>query len=220
MSALYGHLYKAALHGKWKTHGQESQGIPEYWSYYGNSGFSYFTSKVFRVTPTLKKESLGRNPVQSFHRSLRFGENDYIVISILFMLISAVTCYGSVIFGTLCLTALPPSKKIKWTTLTITLCFVSGFTGGIGLFNFMRLSTEEPNTFLSWSLAPGWFSVIIVLFAGVCHFVARNWEEEELAQTLLGTTVVFTLQEDCVARAASEEAQQKRKRLPESDTSA
>ncbi|XP_042316722.1 uncharacterized protein LOC121927174 [Sceloporus undulatus] len=143
----------------------------------------------------------------------------YIVFSIVFMLISAVACYGSVIFGTLCLTTLPPSKKITWPTLTITLCFMSGFTGGIGLFNFMRSATEEPNTFLSWSLAPGWSSVIVVSMAGVCHFVAKNWEEEELAETLFATSIGFTLQEDCMARSASEYAQYKmRNRRPESDT--
>ncbi|KAJ7304063.1 hypothetical protein JRQ81_011585 [Phrynocephalus forsythii] len=144
----------------------------------------------------------------------------YIGISIFFMLISVAACYGSVIFGTLCLTALPPSKKTSWITLTITLCTISGFTGGIGLFNFMRSATEEPNTFLSWSLAPGWFSVIVVSMAGVCHFVAKNWEEEELAEQLLANTTGFTLQEACTEEGTSEYSLHKKKRRkPESDTS-
>lgn len=32
--------------------------------------------------------------------------------------------------------------------------------------------------------------------AGVCHFVANNWEEEELAERLLANTTIFTLQEE------------------------
>ncbi|KAL8219410.1 UNVERIFIED_CONTAM: hypothetical protein K2H54_023877 [Gekko kuhli] len=50
----------------------------------------------------------------------------YVVGSIVLMLISVMTAYGSVISGTLCFTPLPRLKAISWPWLATALCLVSG----------------------------------------------------------------------------------------------
>ncbi|XP_033014627.1 uncharacterized protein LOC117052010 [Lacerta agilis] len=134
------------------------------------------------------------------------GNTNYIYISRFFMLLSAVTSYGSVVTGTFCLTPIQPPKwwTTTWPTLTIGLCFVSGFNGAMGLFNYMRAATEMPNTFLSWSLAPGWFSVILATMAGVCHLVAKKWEQDEDTTELFAGMSVKTLKEDLLQNPVSQ----------------
>ncbi|KAJ6663606.1 hypothetical protein lerEdw1_009685 [Lerista edwardsae] len=141
----------------------------------------------------------------------------YILGSIIFMMISAVTAYGSAISGTLSLTPLPSLRRLKWPNVTIVSCFISGFTGGMGLFNYMRSATTEPNTFLAWSLAPGWLSVFMVSLAGACHFVAKRWEEEMLADTFPACTTLHTLEEDLARTPTSYGYLKRRKDVPEPD---
>ncbi|CAI5781205.1 Hypothetical predicted protein [Podarcis lilfordi] len=80
------------------------------------------------------------------------------------------------------------------------------FNGAMGLFNYMRAATEMTNTFLSWSLAPGWFSVILATMAGVCHLVAKKWEKDEDTTELFTGMTIKTLKEDLLENPASQGA--------------
>ncbi|KAK9394512.1 hypothetical protein NXF25_015040 [Crotalus adamanteus] len=135
----------------------------------------------------------------------------YITVSIICMLISTIACYGAVIFGTRSLAATETSRKLSSSDLAITLSFFSGCIGGVGLFNFMRFATDEPNTFLSWSMVPGWLSIVVASMAGVCHFVAKRWEEEETAEALTTTEVFTSWGEDASKKKTQDSSIQKRK---------
>ncbi|XP_077196928.1 uncharacterized protein LOC143838923 [Paroedura picta] len=121
----------------------------------------------------------------------------YVVGSMLLMLISVTACYGSVISGTLCFTPLPRLKAISWPWLATSLCFVSGLTGAMSLFNFMRNATRESGSYLSWSLAAGWLAVIVVFVAAICYFWASRWEKELLSENMCTSRTLLTLAEEC-----------------------
>ncbi|ETE66437.1 Lens fiber membrane intrinsic protein, partial [Ophiophagus hannah] len=94
----------------------------------------------------------------------------YITISIVLMLISAIACYGSVIYGTRSLAATETSKKLSHSDIAITLSF----------------------------------------FSGVCHFVAKRWEEEETAEALTTTEVFTPWAEDPSKKKTQDSGSQKR----------
>ncbi|XP_070620732.1 claudin domain-containing protein 2-like [Erythrolamprus reginae] len=84
--------------------------------------------------------------------------------------------YGAVIYGTRSLASTETSQKLSDSDLAITLSFFSGCIGGLGLFNFMRFATDEPNTFLSWSMVPGWLSIVVAAMAGFSTLLSTAQE--------------------------------------------
>ncbi|XP_053124279.1 claudin domain-containing protein 2-like isoform X1 [Hemicordylus capensis] len=154
----------------------------EYWS-------KQFVRGIFIHRGLWKDCKLGKC---TYHRNVQ----SYIAFTIVFMLVSNLTCYVSVICGTLDLKSYkPPIPKEKmWPLLTVSQCIIAGCTGAIGLFIFMSTTTLKPNTFLSWSLIPGWLSVIFISTAGVLHFVASRWEQD-LANESPTVTVLYKLKE-------------------------